>query len=463
MIKKIILFFVILAGIAWTANSLLVTNNRKYERADTPLADQSEVIFIGTSQGFNDINPQILWDEYGIASYNYATQGQHLGITYYYLKDILNYQTPKVIVLDAECASRPEDFLTESNKLYSFTEIKDLRLHHQMYRDFFDGNPAYEIPLLRYHNRWKEISVKDFRKEHYILGAQMRRDISHNFTEPPTPLEVSLNGEALGQREELYLNQIADLAAESGIPLVILDLPCYDTPETAALSLATENWAENRGLSSIMMNSKEVSDELNLDSQDFSDNMHLNIHGANKVSTYLGTWLTNQYGLGGHKGDPGYDSFESRMDAPRTLVNSDLMMMEKEMIPYFDYLSHGQYTIALSLTGDYKKEAGRISEALALLGIQIEPGVTGSWVIENGTIVFSSGSLKDYLFGRRIGQDDLTVRGTSQNGERIELLHAQTNLAQVPDGINLIVFNNVTKTRLDVVGFDAADGCGMVR
>lgn len=460
-IIKTILFFLVLWVLISGGNRLFVTNNRKYERSDTPQADRSEVIFAGTSQGATGINPQLLWDEFGIPAYNYCSPGQYIGITYYYLKDILEYQTPKVIVLDGESVARPEDFLTESNKLYSFTEIKNPRIRHQMYQAFFEGNPAYEVPLFRYHNRWKEISRQDFIEEKYALGAAVSHQVIQDFE-----LKLgALEGEAqrpIGEREAYYLNQIADLAEEQGIPLVFLDLPCYDNEDSEALSLSGKKWAEDRGLSTCIMRSEEIINTLDLLPQDFADPWHLNVRGANKVTAGLGRWLVSHYDVGGHKGEAGYADWEARMAGPRTLVNSSLLMMEKEMLPYFEYLSKGQYTIILSLAGNSWDDSDQADQALAFLGIQAEPGTTGSWIVENGQIIFASNGAGDYRYTMSVGLNDITVRG-SQNGQYIELFHGQSNLANIQNGLNLLVFSNVTGERLDAVGFDAENHYAMIR
>lgn len=460
-IMKTILFFLILGLLIAGGNELFVTNNRKYERSDTPLARQSEVIFAGTSQGANGINPQVLWDEWGIPAYNYCSPGQYIGITYYYLKDILSYQTPKVIVLDAESVARPEDFLTESNKLYSFMEIKNPFIRHQMYQDFFEGNPTYEIPLFRYHNRWKEISRQDFVEERYVLGGAMSREAIQDFD-----LKLgALTGEAkrpIGEREAYYLDRIADLARDKGIPLVLLDLPCYDNEDSAALSLSCMKWAEDRGIPTCIMRSEDILSGLDLLPQDFADPWHVNIRGANKITSALGRWLSDRYDIGGHKGEAEFEAWEARMEGPRTLVNSAFLMMEKEMQPYFEYLAKGRYTIVLSLAGNWEDGSGQAGKALASLGIEATPGTPGAWVIENGRIQFSSNGAGDYRYTMSVGLNDITVRG-SQNGHYIELFHGQTNLANIQDGMNLLVFSNVTGERLDCVGFDARQEFAMIR
>ena len=59
-----------------------------------------DVLFFGSSHAVSSFSPQILYDRYGITSYNLGCEQQNL-ITYYYLlKEALRFQKPKAIVLD---------------------------------------------------------------------------------------------------------------------------------------------------------------------------------------------------------------------------------------------------------------------------------------------------------------------------------------------------------------------------
>ena len=59
-----------------------------------------DVVFVGSSQVYADIAPAVLFHDFGIASYDFCANEQPLWISYYYIKEILKHQKPKVIVLD---------------------------------------------------------------------------------------------------------------------------------------------------------------------------------------------------------------------------------------------------------------------------------------------------------------------------------------------------------------------------
>ena len=62
--------------------------------------DTVDVLFLGSSQTAAGFNPQNLYDSFGIRSYNLGSNHQSLWASYYWLREALGRQSPKVVVLD---------------------------------------------------------------------------------------------------------------------------------------------------------------------------------------------------------------------------------------------------------------------------------------------------------------------------------------------------------------------------
>ena len=58
-----------------------------------------DVVFIGSSNIHCNVNPNVIWHEYGITSYDYSCDQQELGTSYYYLQQVFETQSPKVVFL----------------------------------------------------------------------------------------------------------------------------------------------------------------------------------------------------------------------------------------------------------------------------------------------------------------------------------------------------------------------------
>ena len=59
-----------------------------------------DVLFLGSSNCFCTIDPLVLYEEYGIASYDFASSSQTMDISLLYLKEALKKQKPKVVALE---------------------------------------------------------------------------------------------------------------------------------------------------------------------------------------------------------------------------------------------------------------------------------------------------------------------------------------------------------------------------
>ena len=107
MKKKIIgtvVFLALAAAFLWKLNDIF---SLKQEDGILPMEvfyeqepGSIDVMFYGSSHTYSDINPAVLWEEAGIPSYDLAGSLQPLWNTYYYMKESLKYQRPKVMVVE---------------------------------------------------------------------------------------------------------------------------------------------------------------------------------------------------------------------------------------------------------------------------------------------------------------------------------------------------------------------------
>ena len=72
----------------------------QFEALHEQAPDTIDVLFVGTSHVYSDINPAVIWKQNGIASFDLATGGSHLKNSYYVIEDALRTQSPELIVLE---------------------------------------------------------------------------------------------------------------------------------------------------------------------------------------------------------------------------------------------------------------------------------------------------------------------------------------------------------------------------
>ena len=107
-----------------------------------------------------------------------------------------------------------------------------------------------------------------------------------------------------------HMERIIDMCREAGSELVLLGTPS-PVNYRYAKGRAISEYAKEKSLEWIDMNLllKQIGIDWKTDSLDKGD--HLNLSGAEKVTGYLGKYLSGKYDLPDHREDPAYASWAS--------------------------------------------------------------------------------------------------------------------------------------------------------
>jgi hypothetical protein len=162
---KVILFVLLLACVYKYVDGVLQkkeSSNSNFNRFYHLKKNVLDVVFIGSSRLYCDINPVIVWKEKGILSFDLGASGQQFLYSYYYIKESLKYQKPKVIVLET-CASIYNGLRTDIGDIYANTcGLRMLKDKIDMVRMVSPDNYMdflFEFPI--YHSR-KDLVKVDF-------------------------------------------------------------------------------------------------------------------------------------------------------------------------------------------------------------------------------------------------------------------------------------------------------------
>lgn len=321
IVIKIICFFTIGILLFYTATKILipkwisVKENRMtyivkgfYKEPKNSL----DVVFMGNSDVYRGISPITLWDEYGIASYNYSSAGQRMWTAYYMLVECLKYQKPDLIVLNMDSAFN-ESQSSESNYRKVFDNMKLSKNKITAITDpvFKNKNAdiiSYLFPLYRFHSRWSELETRDFTKafennKFAYKGLDLIVD-AKPYTEN-NYMERDHSKEVIGEKCSKYLNKMIDLCKKENIELLLIEIPSAES-WSKDLSDKTAEFAKEHELDFIDLNLliDEVGLDWKTDTVDAGD--HLNVYGAEKVSKYLGNILREKYNIPNRKEDAKY-------------------------------------------------------------------------------------------------------------------------------------------------------------
>lgn len=275
-----------------------------------------DVIFMGNSDVYRGISPITLWDEYGIASYNFVSSGQRMWTAYYMLEESLKYQKPKLIVLNMDSAFNESDS-SESNYRKTFDNMKfgttKLKaITDPVYKNSKNDILSYIFPITRYHSRWEELTDKDFRKalkseKFAYKGMDLITEIQP-YNEEYKYMSRDHSKEVIGEKCSKYLSKIIDLCKEQNIELLLIEIPSAES-WSKDLSNKTEDFAKEHNLEFIDMNlnASEFGFDWKTDTSDGGD--HLNVYGAEKVSKYLGKIIKDKYNITDHRNEKEYEEW----------------------------------------------------------------------------------------------------------------------------------------------------------
>ena len=263
--------------------------------------DSLDVIYLGSSFAYCDVNPSIVYEHSGLTGYVMGGSEQPLSITYWYLREILRTQSPEAVVLEAT------SLYFKRYQNYTQTNLVPMPFSlNKLGAVFTAAEPELRAGLLFdlyfYHGRWREVGAEDFRR----ALSPHRWDERKGYT-PMAGSRVEIGAEpAVNDRQvsgedyanSLYwLGKLAGLCRERGVRLLLTVHPSYTrcTPEGYA-ALAEDVRAIDPSVA--FYDWSAMFEEIGLDpARHLYDGGHLNQDGAAVFSAWLGGFLTEELGL----------------------------------------------------------------------------------------------------------------------------------------------------------------------
>lgn len=425
--------------------------------------DTVDVLVIGSSHAFTDINTAVLWENHGIASYILGGAQQPLWNSYYCLEEALKTQTPKLIVLEAYMTTFSGDYL-ESNYIISNT------YGMKWSKTKFDAISAsvpeenrmeYLLDYVQYHSRYNDISSIDFvkdqgeRKYENWKGYVCQTGIKGFST-----VEVTGTTERrpMSEKSELYFRRIIELAQEKEIPICVIvsPYPVISQTEEEIYNYVSDICMEY-GVN--YRNYNYEFEEMGIDlATDYCDEVHLNDVGGVKFTRLLGEYLKDNYEIPDRRGDAKWVSWSEDANC----IEHCLMVKRfnnlgntKNTLKAID---ENGYVAFISLSGtatDATKE-----ELAALKGINVEDLTD----LQMG--MYQDGKIKSSITDMGIGKDvfefdertvifsrEVDEDGTIEN--MISVDAAKGNI--VKNGYNIIVYDEVLGDVINVFGIESSD------
>lgn len=309
IIKRIVscvLFVAILLGLLQVSSLIFQPKSNDkasgfhYPRANGIFSepkDSIDTVFIGDSEVYHSFIPLNIWRDYGITSYDVSSPSQKLVYSMEFLKKTFENQSPKIVFLETNAIFR-KSYL-EDEITYKAEQI---------------------FPVFRYHDRWKNLQLKDFSATVEYTANENNK--GYYFTKKSKPatdkaikeyMKYSDVSAPILSTNRKYLNGIAKFCKNHGAKLVLISTP------------STKNWnyqrhnameAVSKDLGVDYIDTNLLRDDIPIDwkkdTKDKGD--HLNYNGAVKLTDYVGKYLDDTKIFKDKRNDPSYDNWNTCLD-----------------------------------------------------------------------------------------------------------------------------------------------------
>ncbi|MBD5469556.1 MAG: hypothetical protein HDR19_00135 [Lachnospiraceae bacterium] len=434
--------------------------------------DSIDVLFLGSNYGVTAFIPQELYNNYGITSYNLSCEQQNLVISYYWLKEALRFQKPKAVVLETfylfnDQFTSSEAYIRKAIDYMKWSNVKVQAIEDICSIDTNQTKNSYYFTNLRFHTRWAELSENDFSyskmSSHYEMkGFSTTFDQANDNDYVPLYTEGNDETTKADELMQRYIEKISALCATNDIKLILVKTPApsqkigkYNTTKQLADTLNVKFYDFNT-----MQLYNDI--EFSYDSDMMDTNGHTSFKGAIKITNYLGNLLQTDYDIAPQVND----AWENTRYAYSCLLCNANLKHIPDINTYLDCLNlmKDHYSILIAVKDD----------ATSCLNDDVvrkfnDLGLSFRLMEKSGTSYIAVISPENIY--EDIGNTPLEAKGTIRNGiVRYQITSAGstcehpscsiqldgTEYARAGSGLNIVVYDNLTKKVIDRVSFDTA-------
>ena len=272
-------------------------------------AGGNDVVFIGDCEVYENFSPITLWEKYGITSYIRGSAQQLIWQSYYLMEETFRYETPKVMVFNVLSMkyNTPESTGDQSQReAYNRMTLDGMRWSASKWNAIMASMTAeerekeaqfsYLFPLLRYHDRWSQLTSEDFK---YWFTKDQVSDNGYLMQTGIKPYETPyverpLVDYTLGETSWYYLDKMVELCEKNGTQLVLIKAPSFSPVWWDQWDQQVEDYAQEHNL--LYLNLLDYQEEIGIDwsTDTYDAGLHLNVYGAEKASAWFGKILSEE-------------------------------------------------------------------------------------------------------------------------------------------------------------------------
>ncbi|NBH13128.1 hypothetical protein D3Z36_02725 [Lachnospiraceae bacterium] len=294
-----------------------------YDRTHIIAFDEQQdldVVYIGGSACFVFWQPLRAWNEWGIASYNYATNGLEGANIEYMIRHSESAMHPDLYIVGV----RPYQLWSESGNTGTLRYVTDSwsllsPARYQLINSFFKKHnstekvdyPSYIFNIINYHDNGDVL--KNPANWHYKEAHEKAPNKGWEWVEAYQYLQApkgwnTTERTALINGAEAALRELCEYCSSENLNVLFVVCPYYIEQEHQKMYNTIDDIVSEYGFD--FLNTNEYYDEIGIDfNTDFYNRRHVNCFGAEKYTKFLGQYITEHYNLRDHRGEKGYESW----------------------------------------------------------------------------------------------------------------------------------------------------------
>ena len=279
--------------------------------------DSLDVVLVGASDVYASFSPGLAYEKFGFTSFSYATASSTAGAAKTMLKEVLRTQKPQKIVIEINAFLYGFDNETKISSVRNYIDNVPLNENKIEYLQSGAIPPGeeeteYYLPLIKYHSTWNDYpepsgkylsqmitqhlngstKLKGFRTQTAILTPEPGYPCINN--------TLARNSKSLALLPDLEtkLRDLCEYCKEQELDVLFIRTP-HAVDKTTYGRFKRANAAGNiiRSYGFDFVNFERDPKTLAYPESDYYNIDHLNIYGSAKFTEYLGTLLTEKYGV----------------------------------------------------------------------------------------------------------------------------------------------------------------------
>lgn len=417
-----------------------------------------DVLFLGSSHMYTNINTGLLWEQYGISSYDLGGADQPFWNTYYNLQEALKTQTPKLLVVEIYSAAVQKGHF---QGIWTIENSYGMKFNENFFKAVKAGiqedeQQDYFNRFARYHSRYSMVTREDFDYESRLNCYKGYEPKFGTLAQEPEDVSKVTDLSPPNEKMADYMMKMIDLAKEKEIPILLVCAPYAIKEDEQKIFNCFYAYADENSVPYIDFN--VINDEVEIDfSQDMYDWSHLNERGSAKYTLFLGKYIKDNYELQDHRGDKKYSSWDDNARVLDCKLRANQLRQISDLKDYLGLIEDENYIIMVSARNinDVSVLSTEMLNKLSSLGMDKGSLLNeGNFFIRNCITEYYS-SDKNYKW---ISEDDTH----DFYMERVYIEHIEDGSGAIVQNDSKIVIDGVDyfqeNTMLNIITFDRTLG-----